>query len=133
MFYLFTDGGARGNPGPAAAGAFLFNDGKFLVDFASKYLGETTNNIAEYEALLLGLILAKKNNVTEITCHLDSELAVMQLNGAYQVKNQALKGYYQKIMKEKDNFKEIKFVHVLRARNKYADKMVNIVLDTLGK
>ncbi len=133
MFYLFTDGGARGNPGPAACGAFLFNDGKFLVDFAGKYVGETTNNIAEYEALLLGLGLAKKNNVTEITCHLDSELIVMQLNGAYQVKNQGLKPYHQKVLKEKESFKEIKFVHVLRARNKYADKMVNTVLDIATK
>jgi ribonuclease HI len=93
-------------------GAFLFNDGKFLVDFAGKYLGKTTN---------------------KITCHLDSELIVMQLNGAYQVKNQGLKPYHQKVLKEKESFKEIKFVHVLRARNKYADKMVNTVLDIATK
>lgn len=129
IYHLYTDGGARGNPGPAATGAVLFDSENNLVEFDATYLGETTNNMAEYEALLLGLSIAIKNNVEELVCFLDSELIVMQVNGAYQVKNKALKEKYKKIKVLKESFKSIKFAHVRREKNKFADKLVNVVLD----
>lgn len=129
MHYLYTDGGARGNPGPSAIGAFLFDQNTQLVDFSGKYLGESTNNVAEYSALLEGLSIAKKNGVSELTCYLDSELAVKQLNGAYKVKNEGIQVLFNKVKTEVATMTSVEFVHVPRAANKFADKLVNTVLD----
>jgi len=126
-----TDGGARGNPGPAGIGV-VFSDtsGTTIVEFM-EYIGETTNNVAEYKALILGLENAKSFKYTEIECRLDSELVVKQLNGQYKVKDSGLKPLYVKVQ-ELAFFKPIKFVHVRREKNKLADKLVNIAIDEAG-
>lgn len=129
MFKLFTDGGSRGNPGPAAIGCILFDEDDSLVDFYGKYIGEATNNEAEYKALITGLALAQKNNIKNLSCYLDSELVVKQINKIYQVRHEAIKKHFIKIEELKKNFSEIQFIHVPREKNKFADKMVNIILD----
>lgn len=130
MFKLFTDGGSRGNPGPAATGYFLFDRKDKLVNFGGEYIGSTTNNIAEYLALLRGIKLAKKHEVDSLTCYLDSELVVKQLNGEYKVKNENIKPLYEKVIDFKDKFEELAFIHIPREKNAFADRMVNIILDT---
>lgn len=129
MHKLYTDGGSRGNPGPAATGCFLYDEDEFLVDFSGSYLGENTNNYAEYKALIEGIKLAKKNRILKLMCYLDSELVEKQLNGAYKVKKQELRVLYDEAMKLKEKFQEIYFVHIKREDNRFADKMVNTILD----
>lgn len=128
-FLLFTDGGSRGNPGPAACGYVLFNSEFVLQQLDSLCLGEVTNNMAEYEGLLLGLKAAKKAGVKSLKCYMDSELIVMQINGAYRVKQSALKEKWDQAKALMEAFDDIKFVHVRREKNKFADKLVNIALD----
>ena len=132
MYKLFTDGGSRGNPGPAAIGAFIFDENDNLVTFLGEYLGEETNNFAEYTALIRGLNLAAKEGIDSIECNLDSELVVKQLNGQYKVKNENIIPLHKKVETLKKEFKSISFVHVRREFNKHADRMVNIILDTLN-
>lgn len=130
VYNLFTDGGSRGNPGPSATGCFLFDDRSHLVSFRGKYIGEATNNVAEYTALIEGLKLAKLKKVKKIDCHLDSELVVKQLTGIYKVKHEHIKELYDKVQKHKSEFDHIDFIHVRREKNKFADRMVNVILDT---
>ena len=127
---LHTDGGARGNPGPAGIGAVLVvgEDKKFY----KKYIGETTNNQAEYRALLLGLEKAKEEGVTELECYLDSELVVKQLNREYKVKDKDLAMQFVKVWNLAQHFKSVKFIHIFREANKEADKMVNEAIDESG-
>lgn len=132
MHFLFSDGGARGNPGKAACAALIFDHNMQLLETEAKFLGETTNNIAEYQGLLAGLKLAQKLGVAELECKLDSELIVKQVNGEYRVKDQTLQVIYNKVKSLADGFKLIKFTHVPRASNKHADRLVNIVLDAVG-
>lgn len=132
---MFTDGGARGNPGPAAAGVIIkarssANDMDFvLVDQLGLFLGHCTNNEAEYQALLLGLEKLLSLGATEVVCNLDSELVVKQLNGQYKVKNANMQAFVERVNKLKKDFTQISFVHVPREKNKEADKLVNEVLD----
>lgn len=131
-----TDGGSRGNPGPAAIGV-VFSDesGRVLARF-KEYIGEATNNIAEYRALILALEKAKDFSAKggpasgwdEIECRLDSELVVKQLHGSYKVKDEKMKTLYDEVQKL-IFFKPIKFVHVRRELNKEADALVNSALD----
>ena len=131
MYRLFTDGGARGNPGKAACGCILFDSEFKLVDFNAKFLGIQTNNLAEYEGILLGLKLAKKNGVKSVQCFLDSELIVKQLNGKYKVKSPNIKPSFKKTKTYLSHFESISFHHVRRDQNKFADKLGNIVMDAV--
>lgn len=126
---LYTDGGSRGNPGPAAAAFVIFDESEKLVSLDSVYLGEQTNNMAEYEGLLLGLKAAKKQGIKDLKCYMDSELIIMQVNGAYRVKQKALKEKWDEVVALKESFESTKFIHVRREYNKFADKLVNVVLD----
>lgn len=132
---MFTDGGARGNPGPAAAGVVIkakisANDVDFaLVEQLGLFLGHCTNNEAEYQALILGLEKLLSLGATEVVCNLDSELVVKQLNGQYKVKNANMQAFVERVNKLKKDFTQISFVHVPREKNKEADKLVNEVLD----
>ena len=128
MFKLFTDGGARGNPGPAAVGGVLYK-GKERIDTFSECIGETTNNQAEYQALIKGLELAVKHKVKELICYLDSELVVKQVNREYKVKDKKLAKVFVKIWNLSLKFKKVDFIHVLRENNKEADALVNKALD----
>src|SRR5690242_18772812 len=112
-----TDGGARGNPGPAASGVVIKTTHGKVVEAFGRYLGETTNNQAEYQAILFALEEAKKYQPKRIQFFLDSELATKQLNGQYRVKNADLIPIYLKIKELCQQF-EVTFQHVYRKNNK---------------
>lgn len=127
--HLFTDGGSRGNPGPAAIGAVLKNpDGSTVAGF-KEYLGHATNNQAEYRALLLGMQKAKEYGVRVLHCFLDSELVVRQLQGKYKIKDPTLSQLFVKIWNISQGFEKIDFTHIPREKNKEADLLVNQALD----
>jgi ribonuclease HI len=125
-----ADGGSRGNPGPSASG-FVIQDqsGEQVLETGGKFLGITTNNQAEYRAVLFALQRAKELQVEEIEFRLDSLLVVNQMKGIYKVKNKDLAVVYEQIKKLVQEFKEVKFVHVLREYNKLADAEANRLMD----
>lgn len=132
---LFTDGGARGNPGPAAAGFVIYeigDTGEIIEKVFEQgvFLGNTTNNQAEYQAIVLGLKKARELNFESVDVKLDSELAVKQINGEYKVKNEGLARHFVEIHNLKQKFHEIKFSHVRREFNKEADAAVNRAIDS---
>lgn len=128
----FSDGGARGNPGPAGVGAVLFNEKNEIVEELSRYLGETTNNQAEYRALIMALEKAQALGATEMECYLDSELVVKQLNREYKVKNQDLAPLFLKVHNISLAFKKISFHHVPREKNSVADGLANQAMDRMS-
>lgn len=128
-FSLFTDGGARGNPGPAAIGGVLLDPtGKKIEEYAV-YLGTATNNQAEYQALKHGLVVAKKHHISHLTCYLDSELVVRQMNREYKVKDSSLAKLFVEIYSCTVSFQKLTFVHISREKNYLADALVNKALD----
>jgi ribonuclease HI len=126
---IYTDGGARGNPGPAAAGFVIYNENGKIIEKDGKFLGETTNNQAEYQAVILALHKAKDLGAKEIDFFLDSELVVKQLNREYKVRDADLAPLFLKIWNLSVGFKKITYKHVTRERNKEADAVVNEILD----
>lgn len=129
---IYTDGGARGNPGPAGAG-FVIQENGATVKESGKYLGDgLTNNWAEYEALILALIEAKKSGLAgrKIEVRMDSELIVRQMTGEYKVKDKNLKLQHAKVRELLAHFPSAQFVHVPREKNKEADKLVNEAIDS---
>ena len=129
MFIMYTDGGARGNPGPAGCAALIFDNNNNLVNFTAEYLDHATNNFAEYHALLIGLKLAQKNSINILTCKLDSELVVKQMNGEYKVKDVQIIEFHKKINKYIKTFDSLRFEYIPRHENIHADKLVNLILD----
>jgi formyltetrahydrofolate-dependent phosphoribosylglycinamide formyltransferase len=126
---VHTDGGSRGNPGPAAAGFVLDDvDGRRLQAKAF-YLGETTNNVAEYTALIRALEAARKLGATEVAVYTDSELMVRQLSGVYKVKSEAIRPLFEQVNELRSQFDGCLVRHVLRAKNEDADRIVNRALD----
>lgn len=128
-FKLHTDGGARGNPGPAAAGIVLETADGSAVKRFGQFLGHATNNEAEYQALILGLETAALENAGELECFLDSLLVVSQLKGAYKVKDARMKIFWTKAKELEKNFTRVSYTHVPRDKNSHADELVNEVLD----
>lgn len=126
---IYSDGGARGNPGPAGIGAVLYDEDKNILAEISKYLGETTNNQAEYQAIIAALAKAGELGAEELECFLDSELVVKQLNGEYKVKNAGLAPLFLKIHNLRHDFKKVSFNHVRREFNKEADALANQAMD----
>lgn len=127
---LYTDGGSRGNPGPAGAGAVLYNqETNEVVAEISEYLGVQTNNVAEYTALLLALQQAKELEAERVHCRLDSELIVKQMNGEYKVKNEHLAKLFVQIWNLRQQFVDVTFEHVRREKNKVADQLANDAMD----
>ncbi len=132
-YTLSTDGGARGNPGPAGAGAVIQDAKNETVREISEYLGEVTNNQAEYQALILGLEALESLGAVgkDILVRMDSELIIEQMKGHYKVKNEGLKPLYQRaraIVAALGG--TVTFTHVLRQYNKRADALVNQAVDT---
>lgn len=125
---LFTDGGSRGNPGPAAIG-YVLNFGDRKKASQGEYVGVTTNNCAEYKALIAGLMRAQKERVTEIEVYMDSELIVRQMIGRYRVKTAQLVPLHKQAQDLVSQFLTISFNHVRREKNKEADALVNKALD----
>lgn len=128
-YSLFTDGGSRGNPGPAAIGAVLYNEDKDVVWEISEYIGEKTNNQAEYQAIIAALERLVKEKKDNIKCYLDSQLVVKQINREYRVKNENMKPLFETALHLLLKFENIEFHHVKREKNKHADKLVNKALD----
>jgi len=129
---VYTDGGSRGNPGPSASGFVVYNkDGELLFE-GGKYLGITTNNQAEYQAVKLGLEKARELQAQVVSFRLDSQLVANQLTGVYQIKNRDLWPIHQSIKELITTFKKVTFTHVRREFNREADAMVNKILDQQG-
>lgn len=125
---LYTDGGARGNPGPAGIG-YVITPKEGEVISHGEYIGETTNNQAEYQALVAGLKKAKEVGITHLECFLDSELVVKQVRGQYRVKNEELKPLCEQVLSLAKDFTQISFDHIPRGKNAKADALVNKALD----
>lgn len=130
---IFTDGGARGNPGPAAIGAVIYDADNNELGTLSEYLGEATNNVAEYTAIVRVLqhvaTLVDDTKAYQITLKLDSQLCERQLKGEYKVKDQTLKEYYEQVKALEPEFASVEYIHVRREENKVADGLVNAALD----
>lgn len=126
---LFTDGACRGNPGNGGAGAVLVGENGEVVLTAKRFLGHCTNNIAEYQALILGLEEALGRGATAISIRLDSELLVRQIQGVYRVKNPALKPLMADIRGLLDRFDTWQVAHVPRSENAIADRLANEAID----
>jgi ribonuclease HI len=126
---LFADGGSRGNPGPSASGYVLLDMQDNILKKGGVYLGITTNNQAEYQALRFGLEDAEKIGAQEVDVYMDSLLVVNQMKGIFKVKNRDLWPIHQAIKEQARKFKHIKFTHVPRELNKLADAEVNETLD----
>ena len=122
---LYTDGAAKGNPGPAGIGIFMECDGVSLQE-VGEYIGEATNNAAEYKALIRGLKLARELNATRVDAFSDSELMVRQLNGQYRVKTPTLKPLYNEACDLRKSFDAFEIQHIPRSLNQEADRLANL-------
>jgi ribonuclease HI len=126
---LFADGGSRGNPGPAASGAVLFDEAGNVLREVGTFLGVATNNVAEWTGLLTGLEAAIELGVDDLTIRMDSELVVKQLSGVYRVKHEGLIPLHAKAKTLLRRFPRVDVGHVPRKQNAAADAVVNQVLD----
>ena len=132
MHNLHVDGGARGNPGPAGIGAVLAGPDGETVDTIASYIGEATNNVAEYQAMISGLELAIDRGITRLAIFSDSELIVRQPEGAYRVKNEGLRPSYQQAKSLLASLDEYELNSIPREANAHADELVNQALDEAG-
>ncbi len=127
---LSTDGGARGNPGPAAYGYVLESEDGHVLDARGERIGVATNNVAEYRALVAGLEKALELGVGELEVISDSELLVKQMRGEYKVKNAALRELNEQASDLADRLERVRYTAVRRAHNELADSLVNEALDS---
>lgn len=133
-FFIHADGGARGNPGPSAIGVVIEGAGIEKKEYG-EYIGVTTNNVAEYQAVIFGLkklkqlIGSEKAGESVVGVYADSELLVKQSRGEYKVKEPGLQDLFMELWNLRLDFKKVTFEHVMRENNKEADKMVNYALD----
>ncbi|MBW3590431.1 MAG: reverse transcriptase-like protein [Actinobacteria bacterium] len=127
--HLFTDGGARGNPGPAGFGVVLQTADGRLVEEVARAIGWATNNVAEYEGLIEGLRTALRNGVERLAVFMDSTLVVQQMRGAFKVKNPGLKPLHATAEQLASQFHSIEFQAIPRERNKHADRLSNEGMD----
>ncbi len=132
---VYSDGGARGNPGPAAIGVLVCDSEDNKLSDLGEVIGETTNNVAEYTAVIRGLTLAGELGLSEIDFFLDSELAQRQLSGVYRVKAEHLKSLFLRTKELEKKFSRVTYFHVPREtpKIKHVDKLVNLALDRAGK
>ncbi|MBI2483672.1 ribonuclease HI family protein [Candidatus Uhrbacteria bacterium] len=127
---IHTDGGARGNPGPAGIGGVILDSTTGKEIEYSQYIGIATNNQAEYRSLLHALLIAQKLKARSVICYLDSELIVKQLNGEYRVKNRILGQIFHQVRDLATLFESAQFIHIRRELNKHADRLVNSAIDS---
>lgn len=131
---IFTDGGARGNPGPAATGVVMYRNNQKIKEVGT-YIGQTTNNVAEYRAIIQALqmlvaIIKEEGSEVDINCFLDSNLVVSQINGVFKIKDANLRMLYMEVMAELSQIHlPVNFFHIPREKNSAADAMVNKALD----
>jgi len=134
---IHTDGGARSNPGPAGIGVVIQNESGEVIGEISKFIGNQTNNFAEYEALIQGMLrvqemFAGKTDDLELSVVMDSELVVKQCQGLYKVKEPTLKEKWERVQAIRaEFFPHITFTHVRREHNAHADKLVNAAVDAV--
>lgn len=130
---VFTDGGARGNPGPAGIGVQVLDEKNEVLSELSEYIGETTNNVAEYTAVKRALehlqTLFLDTKALQVSLHLDSQLVERQLNGEYKIKDEALKAFANDIKVLMNEFASVTYTHVVREDNKEADRLANEAMD----
>ena len=126
---LFTDGGSRGNPGPAAYGFVLEAEDGTVLEARGEAIGVATNNVAEYSALVAGLERAAETGVTDLEVVSDSELVVKQMRGEYKVKNKALQGLFLEASRLAREIDSVRYTAVRREHNELADSLVNEALD----
>lgn len=126
---IYSDGGSRGNPGPSASGFVVMSDREHVVHEGGMYLGITTNNIAEYHGVRLGLEKALEMGAKTVECRIDSMLVVNQMSGVYIVKNRELWPIHERIRELVAKFDKVTFTHVKREFNQLADGMVNKILN----
>ena len=125
-----TDGGARGNPGPAGTGVVIKDESGNVLYAVGEYVGETTNNVAEYKALIRALEQAVILSANIVKVNMDSELIVKQMNGQYKIKEPTLQELAGIVLKLRNNFQNVTFTHVRREFNKEADLLVNQAIDS---
>ena len=133
LFLLYTDGAARGNPGPAAVGAVLYRGSPApgnVVAELSRAIGRRTNNVAEYQAVLDGLEMAAGYRPARLTLRSDSQLLVRQLLGRYRVRSPGLRPLHQEARRLLDSFSQVWIEHVPREENRRADQLANRALDS---
>ena len=130
--FIYVDGAARGNPGPAGIGVVIFDENKQKVKDYSKYLGNTTNNIAEYNALVYALQEAHMLGVKDVVLHTDSELVSKQLKGEFRVKNNNIKPLFEQAMHLINGLERVEIKHIDRSLNKEADKLANKAINLSG-
>lgn len=133
-YHLYTDGGSRGNPGPAATGVVVLDATNKVLKTTSKYLGTATNNHAEYAALVQGLetiikLAGAQAQQAKVVAHLDSELVVKHLTGEYKLRAEDLKPLFARVQSLADQLASVRFKHVRRELNAKADALVNACLD----
>lgn len=126
---IYSDGGSRGNPGPSAAGFVVMTADGEVVCEGGAYLNFTTNNVAEYEAVYLGLEKAQELGVRRIDFRIDSQLVVNQMNGTYKVKDIDLRPIHDRVAELAQQFEKVTYTHILREYNQLADGVVNKILD----
>jgi len=126
---LWTDGGARGNPGPAAFAYVLEADDGTVLDARGEAIGVATNNVAEYSALVAGLARAAEAGVRELEVRSDSELMVKQMRGEYRVNNRDLQALFLEASRMARQVGSVTYTHVRREHNELADRLVNEALD----
>ena len=126
---IYTDGGARNNPGPAGIGAVLMSEDEKAIARISEYIGNTTNNQAEYRAVIAAIKKAKELGAEELNFYLDSELVVKQLNREYKVKDKDLALLFVQIYNISLGFKKITFNYIPREMNEEADRLANEAMD----
>jgi len=129
---VYVDGGSRGNPGPAGIGIVLMDDAGNTVKDYYKPIGTTTNNIAEYTALIYGMQESLFLKADTIDVYMDSELVVKQLQGEYRVKSAAIKPLFEQALHLIKGFKDVKINSIPREKNKEADKLVNKAINLAG-
>ena len=128
---IFTDGGARGNPGPAAYGFVVKRDGQTIKEGFGR-IGIATNNVAEYTAVIEAFkLLESEFKDQDLDFFVDSQLVVSQLNGKYKVKNTAIRNLVIKVRELEQSFKRVTYTHIPREKNKQADALVNLALGSI--
>ncbi|MDW7675663.1 MAG: ribonuclease HI family protein [Bacillota bacterium] len=129
----YTDGASRGNPGNAGIGAVIYNEKEEIIAELSEYIGESTNNVAEYTAVIRALETGLELGGVEITLYTDSELLTKQILGSYKVRNEGLIPLYKQVLNLKAEYDKFAVVHVKREFNKLADKLANQAVDKATK
>lgn len=133
-FTIYADGGSRGNPGPAGSGAVILDEAGLTIDSISEFLGETTNNVAEYMGVIFALkrlsgFLGSDVERTDVTVRMDSMLVVKQMRGEWKIKHPNMRPLAQELGELVRQFRSVDFQHVYRDQNAAADKLANQAMD----